>query len=279
MKKLMTIVLCTTCISVNIIAQSGVRIGNYELFLKKVETDSIEQIVLSEPCPPCPSENETRPKPKFTPYQQSDFFYGVGLIVPDNGDDYYTALGGKSINIDAGWMRRYHFSRRFALGGTLHYSYYNYKFRDAASEPFFNNVVLKNNTFVNDDIRKQTYRSHNIAASAFTRFYFIPPRNRGSDGLYIDLGAQGDFAFSRFAMLKTHSEGKKKHYEEYAFNPFNASAVARIGWKQPRRSVGKVYFGGGNSRALFVRYRFTDAFNTRSLPMDLPPITIGVQFF
>ena len=57
----------------------------------------------------------------------------------------------------------------------------------------------------------------------------------------------------------------KDYYKNDAFNPFNASAIARIGWK--------------NNRAIFARYRFTEAFNPKELPMDLPPLTIGIQFF
>ena len=265
MKKIMTI-FCITCISVSAIAQSGVRIGNYEIFVKKAEKDSIIQVfVEDDPCPPCPSENETRPKHKNNPhkYHHSTSFCGIGFILPDNSSDYYTALGGKSINIDIGGMQRYQISRWFALLGTLQYSYYNYKFRDAASEPDFAREVIGWNYAAND-IRKQVFRSHNIAAGVFTRYYLVPPKLRNaSSGMYIDLGAQGDFAFSKYCKLKTHSEGKRKIRDNYAFNPFTASAIARIGW---------------DSCAIFARYRLTDVFNSKALPMDLPPITIGIQF-
>jgi len=271
MKKLVTI-FCITCISVSAIAQSGVRIGNYEIFVKKAEKDSTIQVfVEDDPCPPCPSENETRSKPKntFKKYNKSNGFAGIGFILPDNGSGYYTTLGGNSLNIDVGNMFRYHLSRRFALGNTFQYSYYNYKLK--LSEPVYLEEVFKNKSFEKDDIDKQVYRSHNLAASVFTRFYLIPPQNRGNDGLYIDLGAQGDFAFSKYCKLKTHSEGKYKYRDSEAFNPFSASAIVRIGWINfPVR---------GNSCAFFARYRFTDVFNSKVLPMDLPPITIGMQFF
>jgi len=286
MKKLI-IIFCTTCISISAIAQQGVRIGNMELIVRKYEQDTAVYINVLD-CPKCPQENVTN-KPKantLTRRTYSDGFWGIGFILPDNSSSYYTTLGGNSINIEIGQMSRYHFSPRFALGGTLQYSYYNYKLKDAVNEPNFNDVVLGNKTFANDDIRKQTFRSHNAAAGAFTRFYLIPPeirngRIRENNVIYIDLGAQGDFAFSKYAMLKTHSEGKKKYNEDYAFNPFSASAIARLGWKKSRWNVSsnKWNFEGSNSRAIFVRYRFTDAFNQKALPMDLPPITIGIQFF
>jgi hypothetical protein len=66
-------------------------------------------------------------------------------------------------------------------------------------------------------------------------------------------------------MVKFANGGKDYYKNDYAFNPFYASAIARIGWK--------------NSRAIFVRYRFTDNFNQKALPMDLPPITFGIQWF
>jgi len=272
MKKIIITIICITCVTASVIAQSGVRIGNYEFHVKKAEKDSTIQVFAEEdPCPPCPSENETRPKPKktFKKYYRSDGFAGIGFVLPDNGSGYYTVLGGNSMNIDVGNIRTYHLARRFALGTTLQYSYYNYKLK--VDEPMYLEEIFKNRTFEKNDINKQVYRSHNLAASAFTRFYLIAPKNRGTDGLYVDLGAQGDFAFSKYCKLKTHSDGKFKRRDSEAFYPFSASAIARIGWKG--------WWHGGHKHAFFVRYRFTDAFNSKVLPMDLPPITIGMQFF
>ena len=268
MKKLITILLCITCISVNAVAQSGVRIGNLEISVRKSthDPDTMVQIIVTDPPTPSENENKTKTKPKTNHYKynETSSFIGWGFILPDNGSDYYTTLGGNSINIDIGWMGRYQIARRFALGSTLQYSYYNYKLRDAASEPMFMEEIL-GRTFVGDNIKKQVFRSHNIAAGAFTRFYLIPPPQRVRDGgVYIDLGVQGDFAFSKYYKLKTyHPRAKEKRRNGYAFNPFTASATARVGW---------------NEYAIFARYRFTDAFNSKALPMDIPPITIGIQF-
>ena len=272
MKKLI-IIFCIACMSVSVIAQSGVRIGNYVFHVQKAVSDSATNVyVEDDPCPPCPSENETRPKPKntFKKYNLNDGFAAIGFILPDNGSGYYTTLGGNSINIDVGSINTYHLARRFALGTSLHYSYYNYKLK--VNDPVYLEEVFKNKTFEKDDISKQVFRSHNIAIGAFTRFYLIPPKNRDNDGLYIDIGAQGDFAFSKYCKLKMHEDDKKHKYRDAeAFNPFTASAVARIGWKG--------LWPGHDRQAIFVRYRFTDAFNKNVLPMDLPPITIGIQFF
>ena len=279
MKKIITI-FCATCISVVAIAQSGVRIGNYEIYVKKAEADSTIQVfVEEEPRSSNPSQNENSPQNSFRKYNTSTFFWGLGFILPNNSGDYYTTLGGKSINFDAGWIHRHQISRKFALGGTFQYSYYNYRLRDAATESFFMEEVI-GREFARTDIKKQVYRNHNLAGGAFTRFYLIPPKNRGNDGLYVDLGAQGDFAFRKVYKIKTQSQRKNKYFNDYAFNPFTASAVARIGWSgKVWKNVGFTDFCCSNSRAIFVRYRFTDTFNQKALPMDLPPITIGIQFF
>ena len=119
------------------------------------------------------------------------------------------------------------------------------------------------------DFKKQTFRSHNVAASAFTRFYLLPPRHSGDRRLYIDLGAQGEYAVFRYYMVKFEKKDKERYKNATAFNPFSASAIVRIGGK----------FLPGSNSAIFARYRFTDAFNPKELPMDLPPLTIGIQFF
>ena len=263
MKNLITVLFCIVFISTNAIAQRNVRIGNLEISVRNNNQDTTMQVVVTDPCPPCPSENEVRPKPKTIKNKYySTFFGGLGFILPDNGNSYYTVLGGNSINIDAGWMHRYHICPWFALGSTLQYSYYNYKLRDAANEPAFMEEVL-GKPFAKEDINKQAYRCHNISASAFTRFYLVPPK-RKNDGIYIDLGIQGDFSFSKYLKFHTNSEGKDRYHDDYAFNSFSASAITRLGWKD---------------YAIFTRYRITDAFNSKALLMDLPPITIGIQFF
>ena len=186
-------------------------------------------------------------------------FFGLGFIQSEN--DYYK-LGGNSINLDIGSMHRYQFKPRFALIGTVQYSYYNYKLHDAASEPTFNNVILDGKTY--DNISKQVFRTHNIATSAGYRFYLVKPgRNDNNAGLFVDLSVQGDLAFSKYYKLKLNGDSNIKLRDKDIFNPLTTSYIARagLGWF-----------------SIYARYRVTDAFNSKHLPIDIPPLTIGIQF-
>lgn len=204
------------------------------------------------------SENENRFRLKDNKYLTSGFF-GVGFI--QNENDYYK-LGGNSINFDIGSMHRYQFKPRFALIGTVQYSYYNYKLQDAANEPVFNNVVLGGKPYNN--IKKEAFRTHNIAASAGYRYYIVKPtQNTNNSGLFVDLSVQGDFAFSKYYKLKLNGQSNIKRRDKEAFNPLTTSYVARVGW---------------NWFSIYARYRVDEAFNSKRLPMDVPPLTIGIQF-
>ena len=195
---------------------------------------------------------------KLSKYLSSSFV-GLGFVQNETG---YHKLDGSSVNFDIGSMHRYQFKPRFALIGTVQYSYYNYKLQDAASEPIFNNAILGGKTYNN--ISKQVFRTHNIAASAGYRFYLVKPtRNTNNDGLFVDLSVQGDLAFSKYYKLKNKGESNIKHRDKDAFNPITTSYIARVGW---------------NWFSIYARYRVSDAFNSKYLPIDLPPFTVGVQF-
>ena len=269
MKKLI-ILFGAFCISLSAIAQQAFRIGNLEFSVRIQERDTTLQVSELDYSASQVSNNEAQARPKFKPYHRSTGFAGFGFVVPDNSNDFYTVLGGNSFNIDVGSMHKYYLARRFALGTSLQYSYYNYRLRNAAIEPFFNSEILRNLAISQNDIEREMFRSHNLALGVFARTYIVPPTHRGNKGLYFDIGAQGDWAFSRFYRLREESV-KHRYRDNYAFNPFSASAIARIGLNTRK--------GSSSNPALFVRYRFTDAFNSSVLPMDLPPFTIGIQFF
>jgi len=275
MKKIF-ILFCATCISFGALAQNTMRFGNTEIIVRQREQGTTD----------CPPENGTNSGTDgaFKKYNRTNGFWGIGFIIPGSDSRSYATLGGNSFNLDFGGMRRYQLTREFALVGTLQYSFYNYRMRDAALKPEFVEEVI-GREYDRYGINKQVFRSHNIAAGAFARYYLVPPRSRGNDGLYVDIGAQGDFLYSKFFKIKTQSQGNDKYREDFAFNPFTASAVARIGWNGggSNLGIGKYYkqinFIGINPRAIFIRYRFTDVFNQKALPMDLPRFTVGIQFF
>ena len=204
------------------------------------------------------SENENRFRLRDNKYLSSGFV-GLGFIQDEKN---YYKLDGSSINLDIGSMHRYQFRPRFALIGTVQYSYYNYKLNDAASEPIFNTVILGGKTY--DNVSKQVFRTHNFSASAGYRFYLVKPeKNKNNAGLFVDLNVQGDLAFSKYYKLKLNGESNIKHRDKDVFNPLTTSYIARAGWG---------WF------SIYARYRVTDAFNSKHLPMDIPPLTIGVQF-
>jgi len=90
-----------------------------------------------------------------------------------------------------------------------------------------------------------------------------PTKNDNNAGLFVDLSVQGDLAFSKYYKLNLNGESNIKRRDKDAFNPFTTSYIARIGLDRV---------------SIYARYRATDAFNSKRLPMDIPPLTIGVQF-
>jgi hypothetical protein len=274
MKKI-AIIFVIACITLSSTAQQAVRIGNMEIIVRKQDQDTTVQInVLEDPEHSNISGEKQSSASRyrsFTPYRKHLTLMGLGFMVPQSGSDYYNINAGNSFNFDFGWMRRQHFARRFAYGRTLAYSFNNYNFGGNDRMNFHNRISDEQLTDIDDfkKFNKQVFRSHNVALELFMRFYIVPPKGRSRDeGLYIDLGAQGDFAFSKYYMTKQSNGGKDKYRNE-SFNPLNASAIARIQW-------GRGILFKDNS-SLFVRYRFTDAFK-KDLNMDLPPITIGVHW-
>ena len=275
MKKLIISSFFTLYLAGAIVAQPSVRIGNLEFTFKKSGQDTIVQIsvidnvltsIKNKPEPDKKPEPVTRER--FRRYNHSSVLMGGGFILPDNGSEFFTTLGGSSISIDFGGIRRSQISRRFALGATYMYSFSNYGLQNAAENPKFKDEVIGDRHIV--DISKEVYRSHNLALGFFTRFYLMAPKKR-NDGVFIDLGAQGDYAFNRSYKVTALEGGRKfSDGDEYFSNPFYASAVARLG--------GIWLWNTKNSHALFVRYRFTDALKQNVLQMDMPPITIGIHF-
>ncbi len=264
MKKIIFILYFAFLATGTMIAQSGLRIGNMEMNFGKQGNDTVVrffQITTNEPIKENANNNDKKKVKNH--YFRSNCYIGVSFMVPEHSDDYYRIWGGNTYHLDIGLQERYRVTRHFSLLGTLQYSFYNYRMKDLTESPAFANEVI-GHTIEANSLSKQVYRSNNIGAGLYTRFYLAPAKQHtNTSGLYIDCGVQGDFSYSRFFKTKSNSHGKEKYRDGYAFNPFNASACVRLGW---------------NKIAIVAHYRFTDVFNKDVIPMDLPPLSIGIQF-
>ncbi|MDR2038534.1 MAG: PorT family protein [Bacteroidales bacterium] len=253
--KHLLIIFCFVFVSGIAFSQSVVRIGTMEISVKQNK----EQEIIPQNDPP----SQGKPKKNHYRYSTTSGFIGISFMALDRGDEYFDIWGGNSYHFTFGGMHRFSFNEIFSLGTSLQFTNYNYRLRNAASDEEFANEVIG---FLPDadNIRKQVYRSRNLAASIFTRFYVVPAKYRSnSSGLYFDLGIQGDFAFSKFYKVKPSVNNKKKYRDGYAFNPFNASPFVRVGWKKI---------------AIIGHYRITDIFNNDAISKELPRLSIGIQF-
>jgi hypothetical protein len=259
MKKIIVFT-CACMIASAAFAQSSVRIGNMVISVKHMKGDTLTQVLVDEPCPPCPSESETRPKPAYKQYPKHSHwgYVGFGMNNPESSADIYPLSG--SFNFDVGSIHSQRLSNHFALLGSLGYSLYSYRLRnvigtDAQWDAITDGVQT-------DRVKKQMYRSNDLTAGLYTRFYLVAPRDDSRrKSLYLDLGVQGNWAFAKYMKVKYTGGGSDKFHDNYAFRPFNASAVARVGW---------------NKIEFFARYRFTDAFNHEVLSKEVPRLSVGI---
>ncbi|MDR0566419.1 MAG: hypothetical protein LBG47_05195 [Prevotellaceae bacterium] len=241
-----------TCLAGGIaVAQTSVRIGDMEITFRKNDTT----VVYAHSRPVNPPERSATHKKSVYNASESGIFIGFGFAIPNSGSACYAVTGGSSYNFDVGFRWYTHFNRRLAVGGTLQYSFYRYRLRDALSDSLFKSAVL--GSFVPSyEVRKQEFRSNNLALGVFTRFYLIPRKH------YVDLGVQGDWAAGRYYKLLYPHDGKQKFHADNTFSAFTASAIAQIGWR---------------GKAIFAYYRLTDVFDHSALARDLPPLSIGFR--
>jgi hypothetical protein len=253
MKKII-IICCLMAMPLMLAAQPTLKIGNMEVTVKKSQGDTLTQITVNKPCP-CEKEKDVFNSSHRRHWHNPIF--AVGFILPDDGADMYAIDGIKSYHLDCGWGHRYQINRIFSIGNILGYSFHNYRLRDAASDALFTGNIT-GGTLRPDEVKKQTFRSHNINVDLYLRLYIIPQSK-----VFVDLGAQGSLVFNKYYKVNYNEhDGVEKFHENHAFRPFTAAAVARIG----RRDF-----------AFFARYRFTETFNKNVLVKDLPPLSIGIQ--
>jgi hypothetical protein len=148
--------------------------------------------------------------------------------------------------------------RWYGLGVIGQYSFYNYRLKDASE------TVLG----MSLNPSKEVFRSNNLGLGVYNRIYIVPGKRPrpNSNGIYIDAGIRGDWSYGRFYKTKTEDGDffqKAKYRNSYAFHPFSASLFAGIGFK---------WF------VITANYRITDVLNDKSVAMDMPPLSVGMQF-
>jgi hypothetical protein len=147
-------------------------------------------------------------------------------------------------------------SRRYSIGTTFQYTYYNYKLDGVAEAGLIRDDVP-------GEVRKEYFRTDNIGTGLINRFYLFPLGKRAP--FTLDRGAYADFAFSKRYNVKTRENGKNEKYKYRdgdMFNPFNAGLYGAL--KKGKYSV-------------YVRYRLTNLFNPDLMELQLPELSIGVQ--
>lgn len=246
------------------LAQDGVRtlrLGNVNVTLKPSPADTTLKTISAEDT--ILQINQTTvtvtPKKKHKKYYNSRML-GFNFAIPMlNNPSYYEIIGGSSFGFELAYRPVFAPTRVFQLGATAYYRFNRYKIHHMPSLPDFQPLIKT--TWDEAQIKRHSFNSNNLAVDAFIRFH-IPTKHKQKSygGVYLDLGAEADWAFNKKLKLKTYDKEKVKYKDNYAFLPFTAYYVARFGW---------------GDWELTARYRFTDAFNKKVLPLDLPPLSIG----
>lgn len=202
------------------------------------------------------NEANTIDKKRIYPRKYSNFFFGLGTIIPFDRENSMDMQYGRVNSIELGYKYFYKLSKRYALGTTFQYTFYNYKLKDAA----------QNNLFFQDvpgNVKKEYFRTDNIGTGLINRFYLFPLQRKP---FMLDLGGYLDFSYSKRYNVKSIESGKTrkhKYRDASKFNPIQAGLYGAI-------------TKGGYS--LYVRYRLTNLFNPLELEPELPELSIGVQF-
>ncbi len=260
MKKIIILICCAIMTVGTATAQSRIKIGNLEFSVQKNTNgnDTVMQIDANDDARAVITRSRSEePIKRKKRYHSSSWYFGLEFAIPQTGSDYLTIQSGNSYQFSTGYRHCLHFTRWYGIGLTAQYAFYNYRLKDASESLIGADV----------DTNKEVFRSNNLGVGVFNRFNILPGKHRrpDSDGLYIDIGVQGEWAYGRFYKMEAEVGDytvKTKYRNGYAYNPFTASAFAGIGigWFE-----------------VFAHYRFTDIFNSDVISNNLPPITVGVR--
>lgn len=187
------------------------------------------------------------------------FFVGVGFAFPAGGQIMPVSYGN-SFNFEVGCKFVYRPARWYGIGTLLQYSAYSYKLKPEGKDIFDLGVATTSGTHY--------YRTDNIGTGIINRFYLFPARKFASDDMvFIELGAWGDYSYSKRLKIKDFSSGHKekfKYRDGSKFNPFEAGVQGGIGYKC-------VYIS--------CKYRITNCFNQKELNvMEVPRFSVGIQY-
>lgn len=251
------LIFCFAVVSVSnrAYAQRVIKIGQAEISVQPPITVKKQDSLHYSWSEPYDKADKKLAKPRY-PRKYSDFFFGLGTIIPTDRESYIDMQYGRINTIEMGYKYFYKFSRRYALGTTFQYTYYNYKLNNAAQ----NNLIVQD---VQGEVKKEYFRTDNIGTGLINRFYLFPLKR---NPFMLDLGAYVDFSFSKRYNVKTLERGKTRKYkyrDASKFNPLQAGLYGAI---------------TKGDYSLYLRYRLTNLFNPLELEPELPELSIGIQF-
>lgn len=187
----------------------------------------------------------------------TQFYAGLGFATPIGSENALPIYYGNSFNLELGVRYLYRPAKAYAIGTFLQYSCYSYKLKPNGQDLFDLGIATT--------AGKHYYRTDNLGTGIINRFFLFPYSR--SRQLYIDLGAYGDYSYSKRVKIKDESSGNKEKYkyrDGSKFNPFEAGVFAAIGY---------------DWISVYGRYRLTNCFNQNEVDVyDPTRLSIGIQF-
>ena len=111
------------------------------------------------------------------------------------------------------------------------------------------------------NIYREIFKTDNIGLGIHNRFFL----SRSYSSVFIDIGAYGDWAFSRQYKIRYYSGESKEadHYRDGGkFLPLQGGVYGAVGM---------------GAFSLYCKYRFTHLFDHSELPMEPPRLQIGLM--
>ena len=163
---------------------------------------------------------------------------------------------GNSFEITFGAKQWYRPVRLYAFGISVQYSHYDYRARNGVAA---SGVIAPYPFGMN--IYREIFKTDNIGIGIYNRFFF----SRSSSSVFIDIGAYGDWAFSRQYKIRYYSGESKEadHYRDGGkFLPLQGGVYGALGM---------------GAFSIYCKYRFTHLFDHSVLPMEPPRLSLGLM--